>query len=464
MGCCNSTNLNNTSSVKKDVIVSTANIHQPLLHNDVMRTAHPNFPHHCTTIQFDTKFNQVKQMLKKHEVDDERLHYICKQFLHIWQHHKCSIVATNARTGKTTILSDPQCIKHKICIITTGTKIYLQHDKESTMWTDRKTSICFKAMVKENLFKGNELIFYRHITEIPLAKYVFNEYNLLIPSEIVYEIAPYLIIDNDVNDNCNYKAAANEIVVKNNYNRQGLYYCNFDSYQIYKNYVNDEVGNICVEFDLKRNHGQVLMKRYYKPIIKEFNDKILFFINSNKFYRVNTHSVIQVLSRGIDVNYKLQFCGHNEENKSCKYHLIAVLTGFNNLNLEKVVNTKQDESDRCIIKSQEFWIRLGYKAPGKDKSNTLAPIIKSFEKDCDFLKKNNIDKINGQRLIDPKKITSFRWPGDFDSLPDQHQEIILEYFGNEADKHLIKSKKQKITAIHQEKSNVTECDEVNLDD
>ena len=459
MGCCNSAN--SSASLQNDVIVSTASIHQPLLNDNAIGQL--NFPHHCTTIQFNTKFEELKQMLKKHEVDDKRVTYICKQFLDMWQHHKCSIIATNARTGETTIITDPQCIKHKICITTTGNKIHLRHDEKFTMWTNRKTSICLKAMVKEKLFKRNEHIFYRHLCEIPLAKYVLNEYNLFIPNEIILEIAAYLIM-NDVNSNYNYKAAANEIIVKNNYNRHGLYYCDFDSYPIYKNYVNNDVGDVCVDFALTRTNGQAIMQAYYQPIINAFNDKIVFFINSNKFYRVNTHNVIQVLAHGINISYKLQFYGYNTDNACCKYHLIAVLTGFNNLNLNKVVNIKQDKSDRCMIKSQEFWIEVGYEMQGNEKLFTLAPDFKYFEKDCNFLRQDRNDKNLGKRLIDLKQINSFRWPGDFDSLPKQHQEIILAYFGNENDKKLIRNKQKTITAYHYTDSNITECDAVELDD
>ena len=104
-----------------------------------------------SSTQFDMKFHELKEVLKKYATVDEseRLHYICKQFLHVWEQHKCSMVVTNARTGKTTVINDPQCIKLTICIATTGEKIYLKHDRESTMWTNRKINICLKATVEK---------------------------------------------------------------------------------------------------------------------------------------------------------------------------------------------------------------------------------------------------------------------------------------------------------------------------
>ena len=221
-------------------------------------------------------------------------------------------------------------------------------------------------------------------------------------------------------------------------------------------------------FDIIVSIHKPLLDNYANPNLSHYCTATTFdkkFEELKQILKKHAHKMTQVLPHGVNINYKLQFCGQSTPKNT---YLIAAFTGFNNLNLQKVVNIKQDKSDRCTIKSQEFWIQFGYLHRGSTFTRLETDTnTESFEKDCDFLSKENFNKINNSKkplkLIDLAKIKSLLGPCDFDTLSDQHQEIILGYFREEWCKNLIRAKAQRLTTGHDNKRNQTDSDVVDLD-
>lgn len=363
--------------------------------------------HDNKELSFDVVLSKIYDVLAKQQVDAIYHRFIAKQLLIIWKEHDCSMIATNVKNGEYKLTTNRHLIQHKLCITTKGTKMYLKHQQNNKIWVDSKTYICLKAEPKENQQPFGKIhTLYRHLVKIPFAKYVYDAYNLIIPPEIVDEIGKYY---NDFSDSDTADCKQ----------ERGLYYDKFDTYSIYKSYVESDAGDVEIDVDFNQNAPTILFNGYYGKIIDAFNAEILDFVTKNKFYQINTRHVNQLQVSEIEIDYYLRYEGFSIINQCCEYHIIAKLTGFNNLNKNQVVNT--NETDDCKIKSQLFFIHW------VSKHKSVKPQLKSFEKCCNFLKTNEYDNL---RMIEPEKLFQFLQSEDFYRLNDEAQDIILSHSGS----------------------------------
>ena len=430
--------------------------------------------------QFEIKIKELYRMVEKHyanELDCSSCKSDCldiaKQLLHIWKDHKCSMVVTNVENGKTTTIQDPYRIQHKLCITTIGDKSYFKWEPKYSIWIKENTIICLKGETKKSVFDSKKML-YRHMVEITLAKSVFDVYGLQIPRGIVLIIGQYY---SEYNDKVDSYAADGSVNENNNkccsiYAENGLFYGNFNlcnnENAIYNSYIKNKTGDICASLEKSRT-VHLLFKNYYQKIINAFNKEIVTFVQKNKFFAIDLGKVCQLKQHDIQITYALKFHAADYLRDSCRYTIIATLTGFNNLNLKKAIDKHEIESASFHI----FWVYYWYP---KTDLKTIHVWMRNaiWKAECNFLKHDthhgeSIDAGVNLRLIDSDKLIEFLTNGcdNFDQLGDEEKKIFFAHANSVSSSQItakmIDQRQIGIQARGHIKQRVIHCSEMFLD-
>ena len=376
-----------------------------------------------TDLLFKSAIEQFQILLQKHQLSDHKHQNVAKKLLHVWKEHVCGAIATNVKTGESVTITDPSIIQHKISIKTKGTARYLEYNAQEKVWSDRETTICLKTQLRKGPF-GTVATLHRHRIEIPVAKYALQMYGILIPRKVLCEIGEYV----------------NDISAAAEYNESGIFYSDLDDFTFpaYSGYTTNDAGEIGVSIDVITDVFETLFDKHYGKIIDQFNAKFTQFIENNKFYRISATKTTQLKLCDIKVRYTLKYHrdgDYTQQKQRGKYKFIGYLSGFNNLNLNQVVNYSDKNDDLCCITSDTFKIQWLYS--NKDRSRSawydFFPIESSFEDDCNFLAstKQVKDKNSGWLLIDAHKLFDFiNGKSKFKRLCDEAQTIILNFSDN----------------------------------